>query len=240
MFSLIIVTSTIPIGTLFMIFWIPFPNRKKLFDIAASCWCKFILLTLKITTGIDYKILGKEKIQENRPYIIVAKHESTWETLIMHTIIKPSPIYILKKELLLIPFFGWVLKLADKIAIDRKGGAKSIKKILKESKEYIKDGHSIIIFPQGTRVPFNSATETYPYKTGFIALIKEMGIDILPVALNSGKYWSKKQFLKYPGTITMEFMDPIKYEDIKKMTKDELLKKLEYIIENKSKELNKI
>ena len=241
MFSIFTVITSIPLSFCFIIFWFPFfPNRRKNFDMVASTWCKFIIWTLKVTTKIDSKIIGFEKLEKNKSYIIVGKHESTWDTLIMHTIMKPVPVFILKKELLMVPCFGWCLALASKIAIDRKGGASAIKKILKEGKEYIKEGHNIIIFPQGTRVPPYSTKNEYPYKSGFIALIREMGADIVPMALNSGNFWRKKQFLKHSGTITMEFMDPIKYEDVKKMSKEELLNTLENLIEYKSQELNKL
>ncbi|HSQ97683.1 MAG TPA: lysophospholipid acyltransferase family protein [Rickettsiales bacterium] len=199
-----------------------------------------MIIILRWTVGIKSKIIGYEKLEKGKAYIIVGKHESTWDTLIMHTFMKPAPVFILKKELLFVPFFGWCLATASKIAIDRKAGASALKQVLKEGKEYIEEGHNIIIFPQGTRVPPEAKTKEYPYKTGFIGLIRELGADIVPMALNSGKLWRKKQFLKYSGTITMEFMDPIKFEDIKKMSKEELLTKLENIIEKKCEELNKL
>ena len=99
--------------------------------------------------------------------------------------------------------------------------------------------HNIIIFPQGTRVPPQSTIKDYPYKPGFIALIKSIGADIVPMALNSGNLWKKKQFLKPSGTITMKFMDPIKYEDIKDLSKEEIIAKIEKIIEPESQKLNK-
>ena len=241
LFSLCTLATSIPLSFAFIIFWCPFfPNRRRNFDLVSATWCRFILFVLKYTVGIKSNIIGLENIKKDKAYIIVGKHESTWDTLIMHTIMKPAPVFILKKELLIVPFFGWCLALASKIAIDRGGGAGSIQKILKEGKEYIKEGHNIIIFPQGTRVPPESSIEQYPYKTGFIALIKSMGADIIPMALNSGKLWTKKQFLKHSGTITMEFMRPIKYEEIKNMSKEELLEVIEKEIETKSQELNKI
>ena len=241
LFSLITIATSVPLSFAFVIFWCPFfPNRRKNFDLVASMWCKLILSTLRLTTGIKSNIIGYEKLDKNKSYIIVGKHESTWDTLIMHTFMKPAPVFILKKELLMVPFFGWCLALASKIAIDRGGGAGSLKKILREGKKYIEEGHNVVIFPQGTRVLLDADTKDYPYKTGFIALVREMGADVVPMALNSGKLWRKKQFLKHSGTITMEFMDPIKYEDIKQMSKEELLKKLENTIESKSKELNKL
>lgn len=222
-----------------MIYWV-IPDGRNRFDRAASYWGAFIIFILRWIVGVKSVFKGLEKINKNKAYILIGKHESTWDTLVMHMILKPAPVFILKKELLKVPFFGWCLAIASKIAIDRRGGATSIRKILSEGKEYVKNGHSIIIFPQGTRVPYDSTVDEYPYKGGFIALIKEMGVDILPMALNSGKIWKKGQFLKYSGTITMEILDPIKYEDIKDMDKQELLKKLENIIETKSKELNKL
>lgn len=238
LFSILTLTTSIPLSIMFMIFWI-FPNRRKTFDIVAATWCKFIIYVLKITTKIDSKIIGYEKLDKNKAYIIIGKHESTWDTLIMHTFMKPAPVFILKKELLWVPFFGWGLALASKIAIDRGGGAASVKKIIKEGKAYIKEGHNIIIFPQGTRVPPQSTIKDYPYKPGFIALIKSIGADIVPMALNSGNLWKKKQFLKPSGTITMKFLDPIKYEDIKDLSKEEIIAKIEKIIEPESQKLNK-
>ena len=239
LFSIFTLATSVPLSFAFIIFWFPFfPDRRKKFDLVASSWCRFIIWTLKWTTGIKGNIIGYDKLDKTKSYIIVGKHESTWDTLIMHTFMRPAPVFILKRELLFVPFFGWSLALASKIAIDRGGGAGSIKKILREGKEYIKEGHNIVIFPQGTRVPPYSTIKQYPYKTGFIALIREMGADVIPMALNSGKLWRKKQFLKHSGTITMEFMEPIKYEDIKKMSKEELIEKLENIIEPKCIELN--
>lgn len=239
LFSVLTLITSIPLSLGIVLFWLPFfPNRRKNFDLTASLWCKLMIWILKITVGIDEKIVGYNKLEKGKSYIIVGKHESTWDTLIMHTFMKPAPVFILKRELLAIPFFGWCLATASKIAIDRGGGASALKKVLKEGREYIKEGHNIIIFPQGTRVPPEKSIKEYPYKTGFIGLIRELGADVVPMALNSGKFWRKKQFLKHSGTITIEFMEHIKYEDIKKMSKEELLLKLENIIENKTKELH--
>lgn len=241
LFSIFTLFSSVPLSFGIILFWLPFfPNRRRNFDLNASLWCKLMIIILRWTVGIKSKIIGYEKLEKGKAYIIVGKHESTWDTLIMHTFMKPAPVFILKKELLFVPFFGWCLATASKIAIDRKAGASALKQVLKEGKEYIEEGHNIIIFPQGTRVPPEAKTKEYPYKTGFIGLIRELGADIVPMALNSGKLWRKKQFLKYSGTITMEFMDPIKFEDIKKMSKEELLTKLENIIEKKCEELNKL
>ncbi|MDR3290429.1 MAG: 1-acyl-sn-glycerol-3-phosphate acyltransferase, partial [Rickettsiales bacterium] len=183
------------------------------------------------------EIRGFDKLQKGKSYVILGKHESTWETIVMHTFINPAPIFVLKKQLLRVPFLGWCLAFSNNIPIDRNAGAGSIRKILKEGRKYIEKGHSLVIFPQGTRVlPTTTPTEV-PYKIGFIEMVRQFKCDIAPMALNSGKFWGKKKFLKPSGTIRMEFMDIIKYEDIKNMSKEELLEVIQSKIETKSKEL---
>jgi len=240
LFSLITFSTSAPLSIAFVLCLCPIPNKRRAVDIFARYWCAFILWVLKCTTGIKTNVVGLDKIDKKKSYIIVGKHESTWDTLVMHTIMSPAPVFILKKELLRVPFFGWVLKFASKIAIDRTDSVVSMKKIIQEGKNFMQEGHNIIIFPQGTRVPHDSNTKQYPYKTGFIALIKELKADIVPMALNSGKLWRKKQFLKYSGIMTMEFLEPIPFDSVKDLKKDELLPMLENIIETRCAELNKI
>lgn len=201
-------------------------------------WGKFAMFALKKIVRINYDIIGFEKLDRNKSYLIVSKHESVWEAFVMHTIMDRVPAFVLKKEMLSVPIWGWTLSNGTHIGIDREKGISSLKKIVKESKYYLKKNRNIIIFPQGTRVPYNSNVEDYPYKIGFVVLAKELGVDLVPVALNSGKLWKKKQFIKHPGTITMEFMDPIKYEDIKKMKNSEILNTVEKLIEDRCRGLN--
>lgn len=225
------------LGFLFVKIFIKADKSDKM-DYLLVVWCKFIMFLLKNVVKINYNIVGFEKLNKNKNYLIVCKHESVWEAFIMHTIMDKAPAFVLKKEMLSVPFFGWALSNGTHIGIDRKEGLTSLKKIVKESKLYIKKDKNIIIFPQGTRVPYNSNTNDYPYKIGFVVLAKELGVDLVPVALNSGKLWKKKQFMKYPGTITMEFMEPIRYEDIKKMKNKDILHMVENLIENRCRELN--
>ena len=153
---------------------------------------------------------------------------------------KPVPCFILKKEMLKVPFFGWHLSNATCIPIDREEKITSLKKIIKESKKFLTLGHNIIIFPQGTRVPYDATTEYYPYKIGFAVLAKELGVDLVPIALNSGKFWKTKQFLKHKGTITMEFLDPVPYADVKKMKNSEIVDLFQNKIESACKKLNNL
>ena len=241
LFSIITFSTSVPLSFIFIIFYLPiFSNRRKNFDLVAKYWCVFILWVLKKTLNINFDIRGLNFFEKNKSYIIIGKHESTWDTLIMHTIFNPVPVFIFKKELLKVPFFGWCLNLASGIAIDRHGGINTIKQIITQGRSYLLEGHNIVIFPQGTRVLPNANVLDYPYKTGFISLIKELKVDVIPMSLNSGKIWKKKQFLKNSGTITMEFMSPIKYDTIKDLNKNEIVSMIENIIETKTIELNKI
>lgn len=207
-------------------------------DNALIKWGEFVMFCLKHIVNINYNIIDFDKLDKDKNYLIVCKHESVWEAFIMHTIMKNTPAFVLKNEMLYVPFFGWALSNGTHIGIDRKKGLTSLKKIVRLSKYYSKKNKNIIIFPQGTRVPYNSDVKDYPYKIGFVVLAKQLGVDLVPVALNSGKLWRKKQFMKYPGTITMKFLEPIKYEDIKKMKNHEVLNKVEDIIESECKKLN--
>ena len=241
LFSIIIILFSIfflGFGFLFIKIFIKVNKTDKM-DYLLVIWCKFIMFLLKNVVKINYNIIGFDKLDKNKLYLIVSKHESVWEAFIMHTIMDRAPAFVLKKEMLSVPFFGWALSNGTHIGINRKEGLTSLKKIIRESKKYLATGHNIIIFPQGTRVPYNSDINDYPYKIGFVVLAKELGVDLVPVALNSGKLWKKKQFMKYPGTITMEFMEPIKYKDIRRMKNKDILNAVKSLIENRCDILNK-
>ena len=150
----------------------------------------------------------------------------------MHVLLE-RPVYGYKKELLKVPFYGWYLTIMSGIKIDRKGGASALKSLIRQAKEYIANGQNIVIFPQGTRTPIGSETSKYPYQSGIAALYLSCGVKVVPVALNAGKFWPKQVTKKYPGKITMEFLDPIEPG----LKKKEFMTKLEEMIETKSNSL---
>lgn len=205
-----------------------FQNRK-IADHGAKVWSIFVIYALKKICKIDYKIIGLENIL-NEPCIYASKHQSAWETVIMHLILK-RPVYAYKKELEVIPFYGWFLKFMSGIKVDRKGGAKSLKSVINQAKFYLKKGQSIVIFPQGTRVPVFASIEQYPYQAGIVALYKSCDVKIVPVALNSGCFWPKDKILKKSGTIIIEFLKPIQQG----LGKEEFIEKLTNEIESASK-----
>lgn len=209
-------------------------RSSKIADHGAKTWSVVAIFVLKKLCKIDFEVLGKENLPKT-PFIVACKHQSMWETIIMHLIFK-RPAYCYKKELTVIPFYGWFLKNMTGIKIDRKGGASALKSLVKQSKKYLQENHNIIIFPQGTRVPAGAGVKKYPYQSGIAALYLACNAKVVPAALNSGLFWGKHSLKKNPGKITIEFLEPINPG----LSKKEFLEKLENSIETRSEELLKI
>ncbi len=209
-----------------------FTKNTKTADRGALSWSKFVIFLLRKLCKIDYEVRGLENLPKKGGYIIACKHQSMWETVVMHMIFH-QPVYTYKKELLSIPFYGWFLSRMSGIAIDRKGKSKALKDLICNSKEYLNSGKQIILFPQGTRVPLGGLVKDYPYQAGIKALYSQLNCVVVPVALNSGKYWHRDRIKKTPGTIILEFLPAI---DLKTDKKD-FLPLLEKVIEEKSEEL---
>jgi 1-acyl-sn-glycerol-3-phosphate acyltransferase len=160
----------------------------------------FSLLTIwwaKIICGIRYKIIGAKNIPKQAA-IVLCNHQSAWETLFLQ-ILLPKQSWVLKKQLLNIPFFGWGLKLLDPIAIDRKKSS-SIKQLTEQGKKRLDDGNWVVLFPQGSRIPVGKSSK---YSRSGAGLAIETGYPIVCIAHNAGLFWPKNGFLKYPGTINI-------------------------------------
>lgn len=154
--------------------------------------------------GIRYRVIGKEHYPKQAA-IYIAKHQSAWETIAFPHILPPN-CFVNKKSLMNIPFFGWGMRICKHIPIDRASSISAFKKVVALGRERIKEGISVIIFPEGTRV----APGAHPkfHKTA-VMLAKEAGAPLVPVAHNSGSCWRRNSFLKYPGTITVVIGAPI-------------------------------
>ena len=229
LFNIFLPIWTVFISTLFspLIFF----KNSRLMPILGTVWSYVILKALKVICNIKIDVQGVENLP-NFPCIIACKHQSVIETIFFLQYLKLS-VYVVKKELLNIPFYGWFLKKVGMIPIDRKGGMSALKQLLKDSEKVLKKNRSIIIFPEGTRVkPFASVD----YHAGIVALHNKFpNIPILPVALNSGFFWPKNSWLKYPGAVIFKFLPPI----TKKTDKKELLRYLKETIDKHSDELCK-
>jgi len=205
-------------------------NNSKLADQGAKNWARLAIWVLDKLCGIKYEVRGLENLPKNAGFIVACKHQSMWETIVMHLVFN-RPVYAFKKELLKIPFYGWYLRLMSGIVVDRKGGAKALKSMLIQSKKYIENKQNIVIFPQGTRTPIGSNTKEYPYQSGIVAIYNADNCCVVPAALNSGIYWNKKN--KKSGTIILEFLPPINPG----LDKKEFMAKLEESIETKTNQL---
>lgn len=206
-------------------------RNTKLADHGAKVWAIGCVWLLRNLCGVKHEFLGLEKLPKE-PCIVACKHQSAWETIVMHLIFH-HPVYAYKKELQKIPFYGWYLKVMSGIKVDRKGGASALKDLIKQTKSYLEKGQTIVLFPQGTRVPVGGEIEKYPYQSGVTALYLACGVKVVPAALNSGKFWAKSSFRKNPGKITLEFLDPIEPG----LSKQEFNQRLQQAIEARSSAL---
>jgi 1-acyl-sn-glycerol-3-phosphate acyltransferase len=166
----------------------------------ARVWSRATFFGLKIFAGIDWEIRG---VRPTTPVLVAAKHMSMWDTLALWLALD-APAIVLKRELLRIPFYGWFLWKGAAIAIDRSAGASALRKMSEAAKQALADGRPVLIFPEGARRKPGAVPD---YKPGVAGLYSQLGVACVPVALNSGVYWDG--FSKHPGTIVLEFLDPI-------------------------------
>lgn len=168
-------------------------------------WLRNITWMEKHIAGISYEIRGQQNVTDHGACIIAAKHQSAWETFKLHMLFS-DPAVVLKKELLEIPLWGRYLARSGMIPVDRGGGGKALAAMMQAAHKAADEKRQIIIFPQGTRIP---PGVDRPYKSGVAALYKELNLPVIPMALNSGVCWPKNSFIKWPGTIVIEFLPPI-------------------------------
>ncbi len=169
-----------------------------------NCWNSAAIHWLKLVCGVRWEVRGLEHVPD-RPFVIVAKHQSQWETFFLQLPFAPA-CTILKQELLDIPVFGWGLASVKPIAIDRSQPREAMKKILDDGCSRLADGLCVLIFPEGTRTDPGSVGR---YARGGADLAKKAGVPMLPVAHNAGECWPGKRFIKYPGLITVVIGEPI-------------------------------
>ena len=169
-----------------------------------SGWAHLMLFLLRVICGIRYRVIGAEHIPQT-PGIVLSKHQSAWETLAFQEIFPPQ-VWVLKKELLLVPFFGWGLAMTSPIAIDRSSKKAALKQIVSQGKDRLKKGFWIVVFPEGTRI---APGEKGRYGIGGAWLATHTGAPVVPVAHNAGRFWGKNALIKLPGTITVSIGAPI-------------------------------
>jgi len=167
-------------------------------------WSRSVLWLLRITVGLSHRVEGLENLPEGR-FLVAAKHQSAWDTLVMPILI-PDAVVILKKELLQIPFYGWYARKHGMIGIDRKAGASALRGMVADAARAAARGQTLVMFPEGTRT---APGETRPYQRGIAALYNRLGLPVVPVALNSGLYWGRRNLFLRPGVITVRILPAI-------------------------------
>lgn len=170
-------------------------------------WLKVNLWSLKTFCGVTWNVHGTEHIPDY-PCLVMSKHQSTWETYFLPTVL-PRSVYVAKKSLSYIPIMGWSIVALNFIMIDRSSGRSAISQMVEQARERFADGISVIIFPEGTRMPVGAEPN---YRIGGPMVAAETGVDVLPVATNAGEFWPRMGFIKWPGEITTIFGPVIKTE----------------------------
>jgi len=199
---------------------LPFAIRYRLI----SAWAQFQLIVLKHLCRLDYRVEGREHLPGGAA-IILSKHQSAWETIAFQEIFPPQT-WVLKRELLWIPLFGWALALLRPIAIDRGAGRVAIEQVIEQGRERLQSGIWVVVFPEGTRVAPGTRRR---YGIGGAALAAASGYPVVPVAHNAGSFWPRRGFLKRPGTIRLVIGPVI---DSHGKTAEEIRRQAEDWIEN--------
>jgi len=168
----------------------------------ANKWARLVLFGLRHITGIDMAVRGE--LPASARLLIAAKHFSIWETIAVLALLR-DPAVVLKRELLFVPLYGWFCAKMEMIAVDRKSGSKAIRRMHAAATRALEAGRPIVIFPEGTRKKIGAAPD---YKPGVAGLYAQLGDPCIPVAHNSGLHWAG-WFLRKPGTIVVEYLEPI-------------------------------
>jgi len=172
-------------------------------------WGRQVLVLLRVIAGLEVRVTGREHLPPEGPALIAAKHQSAFDTIIWLALL-PRPAYVLKKELLAIPVYGWFAARSGQIGVDRGAGAAAIRSLLRNAEAALADRRQVVIFPQGTRVAARPGTAAdHPYQPGVAALYARSRLPVIPVATDSGRLWPRRSFLKHPGTITIAVLPPI-------------------------------
>lgn len=222
LYFVFLVITTIVIAGLGTLFGWAVPKKKIYF--IDTTWSRINLWALSTICGLNYRLQGSENIPKES-CIVLAKHQSAWETIALVSLIPGPKAWVLKRELLYIPIFGWVMWYFKPIAINRKSGHRAVDQIIDQGKERLQSGCKIIVFPEGTRVAPGTKKR---YGVGGALLAEKSGRPVLPIAHNAGVFWRRRDLRKYPGTIDVVIGPLIETQG---MTAHEINKKAETWIE---------
>ena len=207
LFSAAMISSTFLIALLLMLFSpAPFTVRSRL----GRGYAWFVVSALKLFCGINYNVSGRENIPEGAA-IILSKHQSTWETYALQLFFPPQ-VWVLKRELMWLPVFGWGMAALKPISINRGSGRKAVNQIIEKGKQRLDAGIWVTIFPEGTRI---APGQHKRWGIGGAVLAESSGYPVVPVAHNAGEFWGRRSFIKKPGTIQVVIGKPIEPKGLK-------------------------
>jgi 1-acyl-sn-glycerol-3-phosphate acyltransferase len=170
----------------------------------ARVWARCVFWLMRVVLGLRWELRGRTELL--RPgALVAAKHQSAWDTIVFY-LLAPRPAYVMKKELMAIPIYGWLARRQKHIAVDRKAGGSALRQMQRAAQAALDIGATIVVFPQGTRV---APGDKQPYHPGIAGLYGALGVPVVPVALNSGLFWGRRSFVKTPGTIVVEVLPEI-------------------------------
>lgn len=187
--------------SMFIAPFLPFRARYRFVN---QTWCRCAIWLAKVLVGIRYEVKGLENIP-TQPCVILAKHQSTWETFYLSAMFEPLS-QVVKRELLYVPFFGWAMAMLKPIAIDRDNPKAALKQLASRGHERLQQGAWVLIFPEGTRIPTGQIGK---FSRGGAALAVNANLPVLPVAHNAGEFWPKEGWAKLPGTVQIVFGPPM-------------------------------
>ena len=213
-FNVILYSTLVPVSTLIIILF-PFLKTVSLQKIASK-WVNFILLSLKKICGVTWSIKGLENIPD-KPCILVSNHQGVWESFFIQTLYFPSSS-IVKKELLFIPFFGWALACLKPIHLTRSKKIVSLKKLIKDGTDKLKNGISLIIFPEGTRARPHKGLKKFSNSCGLLSV--KNSVPIVPICHNSGLFWKNRRFNKQSGEVQVRIGAPLYGNNAKDLTNE--------------------
>jgi len=198
-----------------LLVWLPLSIRYRY----VRSWNFVIIRWLALTCGVKFRVHGRANVPK-RNCVLIAKHQSQWETFFLLTLMAPI-VTVLKKELLKIPFFGWGLRTLSPIAIDRSNPKQAMRDIMAQGQLRLEQGFTVLIFPEGTRV---APGETSTWARSGAQLAIDNNVPVLPVAHNAGVYWPARRFIKFPGTIDVYIGEPVAAGDMNSKEFTETLK----------------
>jgi 1-acyl-sn-glycerol-3-phosphate acyltransferase len=185
-------------------------------------WMAGLQFLLRHLVGLDYEVRGRSSMPPG-PAIYAFKHQSAWETVVIHLLL-PNAAIVLKRELMQIPLFGWCLRRSGMIGINRAGRMRALRSLIGGARAALARGVSVVIFPEGSRT---QPGRHVPYHPGVAALYLQLDRPVVPVALDSGLFWSRRSFVKRPGRIVVQFLEPIEPGLDRKAFMAELRRRLE-------------